>query len=239
MYLWCGWNFVTDGRTDERTNGQGESRSWIRDVMLLLMMVKVIRMFMWQVIRHDNLCNVGQNWLSEYNSTGCSNVDFDGRRENILDLIQARLGCRPLWSWVSSSWWGFQTNICNSMQIPGLWERNMGQTVFHVWTGFRKRWIDNKTHRWWPSSSAALGFAFGDSSGRGGSPRNRCRWQDLKSWRKHCQRHNGPVGWVLLTKVTSLGHITSSFTNLEQTSLEYRPSTNFKIPAKHHHFDKT
>ena len=46
---------------DERTNGQGDSRSWIRDVMLLLMMVKVIRMFMWQVIRHDNLCNVGQN----------------------------------------------------------------------------------------------------------------------------------------------------------------------------------
>ena len=27
---------------------------------------------------------------------------------------------------------------------------------------------------------------------------------------KHCQRHNGPEGWVLLTKVTSLGHITSS-----------------------------
>ena len=28
--------------------------------------------------------------------------------------------------------------------------------------------------------------------------------------RKHCQRHNGPEGWVHLTKVTSLGHITSS-----------------------------
>ena len=27
---------------------------------------------------------------------------------------------------------------------------------------------------------------------------------------KHCQRHNGPEGRVLLTKVTSLGHITSS-----------------------------
>ena len=32
---------------------------------------------------------------------------------------------------------------------------------------------------------------------------------------KHCQRHNGPEGWVLLTKVTSLGHITSSQTNLD------------------------
>ena len=31
---------------------------------------------------------------------------------------------------------------------------------------------------------------------------------------EHCQRHNGPEGWVLVTKVTSLGHITSSQTNL-------------------------
>ena len=36
--------------------------------------------------------------------------------------------------------------------------------------------------------------------------------------KKHCQRHNGPKGWVLLTKVTSLGHIASSHTNLEQIS---------------------
>ena len=28
---------------------------------------------------------------------------------------------------------------------------------------------------------------------------------------KHCQRHNGPEGWVLVTKVTSLGHITRSW----------------------------
>ena len=27
---------------------------------------------------------------------------------------------------------------------------------------------------------------------------------------KHCQRHNGPEGWVHLTKVTYWGHITSS-----------------------------
>ena len=56
---------------------------------------------------------------------------------------------------------------------------------------------------------------------------------------KHCQRHNGPEGWVLLTKVTSLGHITSSYTNLDQTSSESRPSTNFKISTKHQHFDET
>ena len=38
---------------------------------------------------------------------------------------------------------------------------------------------------------------------------------DSKS--KHCQRHNGPEGWVLLTKVTS------SYTNLDHihTSLEF------------------
>ena len=49
---------------------------------------------------------------------------------------------------------------------------------------------------------------------------------------KHCQRHNGPEGWVLLTKVTSLGHITSSYTNLDQTSSESWPRTNFKILTK-------
>ena len=54
---------------------------------------------------------------------------------------------------------------------------------------------------------------------------------------KHCQRHNGPEGWVLLTKVNSFGHITSSYTNLDQTSSEYRPSTNFKISIKLQHFD--
>ena len=61
----------------------------------------------------------------------------------------------------------------------------------------------------------------------------------IASIRKHCQRHNGPEDWVLLTKVTSLGHITSSNTNLNQTSSESRPCINFKISTKHHHFDKT
>ena len=43
------------------------------------------------------------------------------------------------------------------------------------------------------------------------------------TYKKHCQRHNGPEGWVLLTKVTSLGHVTNSYTNLDQTSSESRP----------------
>ena len=46
---------------------------------------------------------------------------------------------------------------------------------------------------------------------------------------KHCQRHNGPEGWVLLTKVTSLGHITSSQT-FSQT-LKF--SNIFRISTKH------
>ena len=55
---------------------------------------------------------------------------------------------------------------------------------------------------------------------------------------KHCQRHNGPEGWVLLNKVTSLGHIASSYTNLYHiSSSESRPSNNFKISTKHQHFD--
>ena len=37
-----------------------------------------------------------------------------------------------------------------------------------------------------------------------------CSWI---SFQKHCQRHNGPEGWVHLAKVTSWGHITSSNTN--------------------------
>ena len=39
-------------------------------------------------------------------------------------------------------------------------------------------------------------------------------------------------GLSALTKVTSLGHITNSYTNLDQTSSESRPSTNFKISIR-------
>ena len=46
---------------------------------------------------------------------------------------------------------------------------------------------------------------------------------------KHCQRHNGPEGWV---------HITSSNTNLDQVS-EFWPSINFKISTKHQPLHKT
>ena len=65
-------------------------------------------------------------------------------------------------------------------------------------------------------------------------------WVNLKrnEEMKHRQRHNGPEGWVLLTKVTSLGYIISSYTNLNQPSSESRPSTNCKISTKQH-FDKT
>ena len=30
MCVWCGWNFVPDGRTNEPTNEQGDSRSWMQ-----------------------------------------------------------------------------------------------------------------------------------------------------------------------------------------------------------------
>ena len=50
---------------------------------------------------------------------------------------------------------------------------------------------------------------------------------------KHFQRHNGPEGWVLLTKAQ-----TSSNTNLDQiSSSEFQPSTNFKISSKHQHHE--
>ena len=46
---------------------------------------------------------------------------------------------------------------------------------------------------------------------------------------KHCQRHNGPEGWVLLTKETS------SYTNLDQIPKFkiFRPNFNIKILTKH------
>ena len=48
---------------------------------------------------------------------------------------------------------------------------------------------------------------------------------------KHCQRHNGPEGWV---------HITSSNTNLDEiSSSEFWPSINFKISTKHQPLHKT
>ena len=50
-------------------------------------------------------------------------------------------------------------------------------------------------------------------------------WGFQPVW-KHCQRHNGPEGWVLLTKVTS------SYTNIDQIP-------KFKISTKHQHFDQT
>ena len=59
-----------------------------------------------------------------------------------------------------------------------------------------------------------------------------------RCWSKHCQRHNGPEGWVLVTKVNSLGRITSSQTNLDQISSSYsRRSSNFKTSTQYEHFD--
>ena len=50
---------------------------------------------------------------------------------------------------------------------------------------------------------------------------------------KHCQRHNGPEGWVLLC------HIASFHTNLDQIApSESQPSINFKISTKLKHFEK-
>ena len=47
---------------------------------------------------------------------------------------------------------------------------------------------------------------------------------------KHCQRHNGPDGWVLLTIVTSLGHIVSSRTIPDKISSPLR--INFRLSTK-------
>ena len=47
---------------------------------------------------------------------------------------------------------------------------------------------------------------------------------------KHCQRHNGPEGWVRLTKVTYFSRITRSNTKFDQiSSSKYWSSAKFKI----------
>ena len=55
-----------------------------------------------------------------------------------------------------------------------------------------------------------------------------CPWTSMNiSVIKHCQRHNGPEGWVHLDKLTSWSHITSTNTNLDHiSSSESRLSIN-------------
>ena len=58
---------------------------------------------------------------------------------------------------------------------------------------------------------------------------NKVSHRPLKKWQgpcncysKHCQRHNGPEGWVLLTKVTS------PYTNLDQIP-KFKISTKYQL----------
>ena len=61
---------------------------------------------------------------------------------------------------------------------------------------------------------------------------NRTIITDTKLMKKHCQRHNGPEGWVHITR--------SQFTKLDQITIsESRLSINFKISIKHQHLDQT
>ena len=53
-------------------------------------------------------------------------------------------------------------------------------------------------------------------------PKPLCLWQ----------RHNRPKGWVLLTKVTSLGHITSSYTNLFDQASTSKSQPNISISTR-------
>ena len=54
--------------------------------------------------------------------------------------------------------------------------------------------------------------------------------------KKHCQRHNGPE-LSIAYQSNFIGHITNSYANLDQTSSESLPSTNFKISLNHQHFE--
>ena len=55
------------------------------------------------------------------------------------------------------------------------------------------------------------------------------KYHEQRSRTKHCQRHNGPEGWV---------HITSSYTNLDHnSSSESRTGIKLKITTKHEYLD--
>ena len=55
---------------------------------------------------------------------------------------------------------------------------------------------------------------------------------DLREPFKHWQRHNGPEGWVHLSKVTYW-----VISQVQTSSSKSRPSIHFKIHTKHHHLD--
>ena len=124
-----------------------------------------------------------------------------------------------------------QQKVKKNIQLMGIGPDHTKWYGGQVWLGTNCRWtsttdqIRARKHSPEPHmQSTKIEYIHGNktelSSGR-------------KECRKHCQRHNGPEGWVHHTKVTCLGHITSSYTNLDQTSSESHPSTNFKISTKH------
>ena len=80
---------------------------------------------------------------------------------------------------------------------------------FLIWTSKMQNvvLILNWSYWWWKDDSSF------DLAGFVACGHSVCR---LK--RKHCQRYNGPEVWVPFSKITFLGHIASSYTNLDQIS---------------------
>ena len=68
--------------------------------------------------------------------------------------------------------------------------------------------------------------------------RHPSHFENLRLYRKTLPKAQRTRGLSVLIKVTSLGHITISYTNLDQiSSSESLQSINFKISTKHQHLD--
>ena len=70
----------------------------------------------------------------------------------------------------------------------------------------------------------------GNVPGRGFKYGSNQTLEQVSLLKKHCQRHNGPGGWVHLIKVTTWGHITSSNINLDQIHFQNLDSVSTSQP---------
>ena len=107
-----------------------------------------------------------------------------------------------VWQVASTMIWNFKWLLENNLLFNSSWQTTPNTTYLSYLY---------PTHPW----SFRVNFHSGHS--------RLSEIRIMQVCKKHCQRHNGPEGWVHLAKVTSEGHITSSNTNLDHISSSESP----------------
>ena len=123
--------------------------------------------------------------------------------------------------WLSSG------RICTVVCVPVLSNWNRRGVTGAKGRNRVASWSHPRPCRLWPGHAKKCQICMQDSQLHGNLDPV---YGTFSIWRlKHCQRHNGPEGWVLLTKETS------SYTNLDQIPKFkiFRPNFNIKILTKH------